>query len=121
MKNKRFIRKILKYLKPGVKEENDSYEVFRSNFTTIPESRLLSIMKMLIEYGLIDGFGVERTSYGDTIVVYDRLRITEEGREHLYYNSVRARLLRFFKKCIAFIVVVVVTALVNAAVSSIIN
>lgn len=97
MDNIRVIYRILKALEASMDYEEFDERLISAETLQISEERLLSILRMLLQAGLIEGIAINTDAAGHFLVSKGRLRLTLKGLEYLNENSLMQRAMRMAK------------------------
>lgn len=97
MDNIRIIYRILKILETSMNSEEFDERYLSPTTLHITEQRLLSILRMLLMAGLIEGIAIDVDSAGHFMVSKGRPRLTLRGLEYLNENSLMQRAMRMAK------------------------
>ncbi|EJP32297.1 YjcQ protein [Selenomonas sp. FOBRC9] len=97
MDNIRIIYRILKTLEAAMDSEEFDYRVISAETLHISEQRLLSLLRMLVEAGMIEGLAIDIDAAGNFMVSESRPRLTLKGLEYLNENSLMQRAMKMAK------------------------
>ena len=97
MDNIRIVYRILKMLEVSMDNEEFDERCISPETLHITEQRLLSILRMLLMAGLIEGIAVDVDSAGHFMVSKGRPRLTLKGLEYLNENSLMQRAMKMAK------------------------
>lgn len=97
MDNIRIIYRILKALESSMDAEEFDERMIAPETLHISESRLLSILRMLLLAGLIEGIAIDTDATGHFLVSKGRPRLTLKGIEYLNENSLMKRAMKMAK------------------------
>ena len=97
MDNIRIIYRILKMLEVSMDNEEFDERCISPETLHITEQRLLSILRMLLMAGLIEGIAVDVDSAGHFMVSKGRPRLALKGLEYLNENSLMQRAMKMAK------------------------
>lgn len=97
MDNIRVIYRILKALEASMDYEEFDERLISAETLQISEERLLSILRMLLQAGLIEGIAINTDAAGHFLVNKGRPRLTLKGLEYLNENSLMQRAMRMAK------------------------
>ncbi len=97
MDNIRIIYKILHTLEISMDYEEFDDKMISSSTLGISEARLLSILRMLLIAGLIEGIAVDTDAAGNFQVSKGRPRLTLKGLEYLNENGMMQRAMKMAK------------------------
>jgi hypothetical protein len=97
MDNIRIIYRILSVLEASMDTEAFDERSISPETLGITRARLLSLLRMLLQEGLIEGISVDTDAAGNFLVSKRRPRITMKGLEYLNENSLMQRAMRMAK------------------------
>lgn len=97
MDNIRIIYRILKALEASMDYEEFDERMISPEKLKISEERRLSILRMLLQAGLIEGIAINTDAAGHFLVSKGRPRLTLKGLEYLNENSLMQRAMRMAK------------------------
>ena len=97
MDNIRIIYRILSVLEASMDTEAFDERSISPETLGITRARLLSLLRMLLQEGLIEGISVDTDAAGNFLVSKGRTRITLKGLEYLNENSLMQRAMRMAK------------------------
>lgn len=97
MDNIRIIYRILSVLEASMDIEAFDERSISTETLGITWARLLSLLRMLFQAGLIEGISVDTDAAGNFLVSKGRPRITLKGLEYLNENSLMQRAMRMAK------------------------
>ena len=97
MDNIRIIYRILSVLEASMDTEAFDERSISPETLGITRARLLSLLRMLLQEGLIEGISVDTDAAGNFLVSKGRTRITLKGLEYLNENSLMQRAMRMEK------------------------
>ena len=97
MDNIRIIYRILKALEESMDAEEMDDRIISAEALGVSRPRLLSILRMLLQAGLIEGIAVETDVAGNFLVSKGRPRLTLKGLEYLNEHSLMQRAMKMAK------------------------
>lgn len=97
MDNIRIIYRILKTLEAAMDSEEFDRRAISAETLRISEQRLLSLLRMLVEAGMIEGLAIDIDAAGNFMVSESRPRLTLKGLEYLNENSLMQRAMKMAK------------------------
>ena len=97
MDNVRIIYRILKTLEVSMDAEEFDRCSISAETLRVSEQRLLSLLRMLVEAGLIEGVHIDVDAVGNFMVSESRPRLTLKGLEYLNENSLMQRAMKMAK------------------------
>ena len=97
MDNIRIIYRILKALEESMDAEEMDDRIISAEALGVSRPRLLSILRMLLQAGLIEGIAVETDVAGNFLVSKGRPRLTLKGLEYPNENSLMQRAMKMAK------------------------
>lgn len=97
MDNIRIIYRILKTLETSMDAEEFDRRSIAADTLHVSEQRLLSLLRMLVEAGLIEGIYIDVDAAGNFMVSESRPRLTLTGLEYLNENSLMQRAMKMAK------------------------
>ena len=97
MDNVRIIYRILKTLEVSMYAEEFDRRAISAETLRVSEQRLLSILRMLVEAGLIEGVHIDVDAAGNFMVSESRPRLTLKGLEYLNENGLMQRAMKMAK------------------------
>lgn len=97
MDNIRIIYRILKTLEASMDAEEFDRRSIAADTLHVSEQRLLSLLRMLVEAGLIEGIYIDVDVAGNFMVSESRPRLTLKGLEYLNENSLMQRAMKMAK------------------------
>ena len=97
MDNVRIIYRILKTLEVSMDAEEFDRRAISAETLRVSEQRLLSILRMLVEAGLIEGVHIDVDAAGNFMVSESRPRLTLKGLEYLNENGLMQRAMKMVK------------------------
>lgn len=97
MDNVKIIYRILCVLEASMDNEQFNEESISAKTLGISEQRLYSILRMLLQAGLIEGIAVEVDAAGYFLISKGRPRLTLRGLEYLNENSMMQRAMKMAK------------------------
>ena len=97
MDNVSIIYRILKTLEVSMDTEEFDRRSISAETMHISEQRLLSLLRMLAEAGLIEGVHIDVDAAGNFMVSESRPRLTLKGLEYLNENSLMQRAMKMAK------------------------
>lgn len=95
MDNIRIIYRILKTLEASMDAEEFDRRSIAADTLHVSEQRLLSLLRMLVEAGLIEGIYIDVDAAGKFMVSESRPRLTLKGLEYFNENSLMRRAMRW--------------------------
>ena len=97
MDNVRIIYRILKTLEASMDAEEFDRRAISAETLRVSEQRLLSLLRMLVEAGLIEGVHINVDAARNFMVSESRPRLTLKGLEYLNENSLMQRAMKMAK------------------------
>ena len=97
MDNIRVIYRILSILEASMDCEQFDERAISPDALGVTEERLLSLLRMLLQAGLIEGIGIDVDAAGQFLLSKGRPRLTLKGLEYLNENSLMKRAMKMTK------------------------